>query len=210
MPADVPTVSTCSQQVCPSSLEWSSGAPPRLLRGLRAVHQGRAQALALQQQAVVWCAVCESSGQPVGTLAGESIANGAAGNAGPCHQAQHHHHGRQCRHEGDDGGAHLQRRRHHQGGPAPLSASASACASASAPPLFARLCRVAFAVHRRAPLRPKVHRQLRVSGRDAPRGGHPRLARGQVGIGPGSVCTTRKQTGVGYPQLSVLAPPARV
>ena len=24
----------------------------------------------------------------------------------------------------------------------------------------------------------------------------------QVGIGPGSVCTTRKQTGVGYPQLS--------
>ena len=24
----------------------------------------------------------------------------------------------------------------------------------------------------------------------------------KVGIGPGSVCTTRKQTGVGYPQLS--------
>lgn len=23
----------------------------------------------------------------------------------------------------------------------------------------------------------------------------------KVGIGPGSVCTTRKQTGVGYPQL---------
>jgi hypothetical protein len=26
----------------------------------------------------------------------------------------------------------------------------------------------------------------------------------QVGIGPGSVCTTRKQTGVGYPQLSAV------
>merc|ERR1711911_351886 len=33
----------------------------------------------------------------------------------------------------------------------------------------------------------------------------------KVGIGPGSVCTTRKKTGVGYPQisavLSVLMPP---
>merc|ERR1711972_1179140 len=27
---------------------------------------------------------------------------------------------------------------------------------------------------------------------------------GKVGIGPGSVCTTRKQTGVGYPQLSAV------
>lgn len=26
----------------------------------------------------------------------------------------------------------------------------------------------------------------------------------QVGIGPGSVCTTRRQTGVGYPQLSAI------
>jgi GMP reductase len=26
----------------------------------------------------------------------------------------------------------------------------------------------------------------------------------QVGIGPGSVCTTRKKTGVGYPQLSAV------
>lgn len=26
----------------------------------------------------------------------------------------------------------------------------------------------------------------------------------KVGIGPGSVCTTRKQTGVGYPQLSAI------
>ena len=26
----------------------------------------------------------------------------------------------------------------------------------------------------------------------------------KVGIGPGSVCTTRKQTGVGYPQLSAV------
>jgi len=26
----------------------------------------------------------------------------------------------------------------------------------------------------------------------------------KLGIGPGSVCTTRKQTGVGYPQLSVI------
>lgn len=26
----------------------------------------------------------------------------------------------------------------------------------------------------------------------------------KIGIGPGSVCTTRKQTGVGYPQLSAL------
>ena len=26
----------------------------------------------------------------------------------------------------------------------------------------------------------------------------------QIGIGPGSVCTTRKQTGVGYPQLSAV------
>ncbi len=26
----------------------------------------------------------------------------------------------------------------------------------------------------------------------------------QVGIGPGSVCTTRKQTGVGYPQVRFL------
>ena len=26
----------------------------------------------------------------------------------------------------------------------------------------------------------------------------------QVGIGPGSVCTTRKETGVGYPQLSAV------
>lgn len=25
-----------------------------------------------------------------------------------------------------------------------------------------------------------------------------------MGIGPGSVCTTRKQTGVGYPQLSAV------
>ena len=26
----------------------------------------------------------------------------------------------------------------------------------------------------------------------------------KVGIGPGSVCTTRKKTGVGYPQLSAV------
>ena len=26
----------------------------------------------------------------------------------------------------------------------------------------------------------------------------------KIGIGPGSVCTTRKQTGVGYPQLSAV------
>lgn len=26
----------------------------------------------------------------------------------------------------------------------------------------------------------------------------------KIGIGPGSVCTTRKQTGVGYPQLSAI------
>ncbi len=26
----------------------------------------------------------------------------------------------------------------------------------------------------------------------------------KIGIGPGSVCTTRRQTGVGYPQLSAL------
>lgn len=26
----------------------------------------------------------------------------------------------------------------------------------------------------------------------------------KVGIGPGSVCTTRKKTGVGYPQLSAI------
>ena len=26
----------------------------------------------------------------------------------------------------------------------------------------------------------------------------------KVGIGPGSVCTTRKMTGVGYPQLSAI------
>jgi GMP reductase len=26
----------------------------------------------------------------------------------------------------------------------------------------------------------------------------------QVGIGPGSVCTTRRMTGVGYPQLSAV------
>ena len=32
----------------------------------------------------------------------------------------------------------------------------------------------------------------------------PFLTRSQVGIGPGSVCTTRKKTGVGYPQLSAV------
>ena len=26
----------------------------------------------------------------------------------------------------------------------------------------------------------------------------------KIGIGPGSVCTTRRQTGVGYPQLSAI------
>ena len=26
----------------------------------------------------------------------------------------------------------------------------------------------------------------------------------KIGIGPGSVCTTRKKTGVGYPQLSAV------
>jgi GMP reductase len=26
----------------------------------------------------------------------------------------------------------------------------------------------------------------------------------KIGIGPGSVCTTRRQTGVGYPQLSAV------
>jgi IMP dehydrogenase/GMP reductase len=41
---------------------------------------------------------------------------------------------------------------------------------------------------------PEMTEQLLLSGADVVK----------VGIGPGSVCTTRKQTGVGYPQLSAV------